>query len=287
MFQQKKLRILQYNIHKFREKIMIVLLHEKKIKNYDILILQELWWFDENFKAYCSAIVDFMLKNNESRICFYINKRFDSNIWYSTWYFKDVDMITLQTLTDDTQTTQKVIYIREAYNLSFRNHKIIHEKESLSDIKKTLHISRECILVEDFNLHHFTWKESFYSRQHLLLNDLIEMITNVDALLTLSQDIITRNYQRSQMTINLIFTINNIMNQLIWCKINEEMKNFSNHLSIQIIIDLKVCKKSARKSRCNWKTMNEEKFINILREQMLKLLSNHKTKRQCINEYTK
>ena len=42
MFQQKKLRILQYNIYKFRNKMMITLLHKKKIKNYDILILQEL-----------------------------------------------------------------------------------------------------------------------------------------------------------------------------------------------------------------------------------------------------
>ena len=95
MFQQKKLWILQYNVHKFREKIIIVLLHEKKIKNYDILILQELWWFDKNFKAYCSTTVDFMLKNNESKIYFYINKRIDSNIWYLTWYFKDVNTIML------------------------------------------------------------------------------------------------------------------------------------------------------------------------------------------------
>ncbi len=41
MSQQKELRILQYNVHKFRNKMMIALLHEKKIKNYDILILQE------------------------------------------------------------------------------------------------------------------------------------------------------------------------------------------------------------------------------------------------------
>jgi len=33
--------------------------------------------------------------------------------------------------------------------------------------------------------------------------------------------------------------------------------------------------------------MNEEKFINTLREQMLKSLSNQKTKRQRIDEYTK
>jgi len=33
--------------------------------------------------------------------------------------------------------------------------------------------------------------------------------------------------------------------------------------------------------------MNEEKFINILKEQMSKSLLNHKMKRQHINEYTK
>ncbi len=182
---------------------------------------------------------------------------------------------------------QKVIHIHEAYNSSFRDHKIIHEKENLSEIKKMLHMSKESIFVEDFNLHHFTWKESFYSRQHLLLNELIKIITNIDASLALFQNTITRNYQESQMTINLIFTTDDIMNQLIRCEINKEMKNFSDHLSIQTIINLKVCEKSARKSRRNWKTMNEEKFINILKKQMSKSLLNHEMKRWCIDEYIK
>ena len=77
------------------------------------------------------------------------------------------------------------------------------------------------------------------------------MIINIDASLTLFQDTITRNYQEFQMTINLIFTTNDIMNQLIWCEINKEMKNFSDHLSIQTIIDFKVCKESAWKLHCN------------------------------------
>jgi len=38
MFQQKKLQILHYNVHKFREKMMIMLLHKKKIKNYNIFV---------------------------------------------------------------------------------------------------------------------------------------------------------------------------------------------------------------------------------------------------------
>ncbi len=77
------------------------------------------------------------------------------------------------------------------------------------------------------------------------------------------------------------------MNWLIWCEIDEKMKNFLDHLSIQTIINFRVCKKLARKSRCNWKTMNEEKFINTLKEQMLKSLLNHEMKRWCINEYIK
>jgi len=52
--------------------------------------------------------------------------------------------------------THEAIHIHEAYNSSLKDHKVIHEKESLSDIEKTLHMSKECILVKDFNLHHFT-----------------------------------------------------------------------------------------------------------------------------------
>ncbi len=80
---------------------------------------------------------------------------------------------------------QKAIHIHEVYNLSLRNHEVIHEKESLSNIEKTLHMSKECILVENFNLHHLTWKRSFYLKQHLLSNNLIEMIININASLTL------------------------------------------------------------------------------------------------------
>ena len=39
----QKLHILQYNVHKSKNKMMIILLHEKRIKNYDILMIQESW----------------------------------------------------------------------------------------------------------------------------------------------------------------------------------------------------------------------------------------------------
>ena len=35
----RELRILQYNVYKLKNKMMIILLHEKRIKDYDILII--------------------------------------------------------------------------------------------------------------------------------------------------------------------------------------------------------------------------------------------------------
>ncbi len=113
------------------------------------------------------------------------------------------------------------------------------------------------------------------------------MIINIKASLTLSWSTIIKDYQESQTIINLIFTTDNITNKLIKCEINKKIKNFLNHLSIQTIIDFRVCKESAQKSCCNCKIMNEKKFINTLREQMLKSLSDQKVRCQCINEYTK
>ena len=35
----QKLRIVQYNVKKLKNKIIIILLHEERIKNYDTLII--------------------------------------------------------------------------------------------------------------------------------------------------------------------------------------------------------------------------------------------------------
>ena len=37
----QKFRILQYNVYKSKNKMMIILLYEIKIKNYNILMIQE------------------------------------------------------------------------------------------------------------------------------------------------------------------------------------------------------------------------------------------------------
>ena len=92
----QKLRILQYNVHKSKSKMMIILLHEKKIKNYDILMIQKSWRHHEKTRTYNSRDTDFILKNNDEKTCFYVNNRINDNNWHSTQHFKDVNIITLQ-----------------------------------------------------------------------------------------------------------------------------------------------------------------------------------------------
>ena len=75
----RKLRILQYNVHKLKSKIMIILLHEKKIKNYNLLIIQKLCQYYEKTRTYNSRNIDFILKNNDEKTCFYVNNYIDDN----------------------------------------------------------------------------------------------------------------------------------------------------------------------------------------------------------------
>ena len=58
---------------------MIALLKERKIRDYDVLVLQEPWRYDERSSAYCPSNSGFTLVDNGGRTCFLINKKLDSN----------------------------------------------------------------------------------------------------------------------------------------------------------------------------------------------------------------
>ena len=75
----QKLRILQYNVHKSRSKMMITLLNEESIRDYDVLMIQKLWRHHKRTRMCSSRDIDFTLENNEKRICFYINESIDDN----------------------------------------------------------------------------------------------------------------------------------------------------------------------------------------------------------------
>ena len=65
---------------------------------------------------------------------------------------------------------------------------------------------------------------------------------SANVLLTLFKNIITRDYKRTQIIINLNFIINEIVDKLIYCEINNKIKNASYHLSMRIIMNFRAQK---------------------------------------------
>ena len=203
----QKLRILQYNVHKSKSKMMIALLHEERIKDYDILIIQKSWRHHEGARTYSSRGIGFILENNGGKTCFYVNNRIDGNSWHSTWHFKDVDIITLQLRRQDEESAQNSMNtqsdsmnvscsmnIHDVYNSSSASHNEISEKRNFFALKQALRMQNESVIVNNFNLHHSVWEGSSYLRQHLLSDDLLIMMCIVDVTLSLSRSIVTKNY---------------------------------------------------------------------------------------------
>ena len=169
--------------------------------------------------------------------------------------------------------------IHDVYNSSSINHNKILKKENFFALKQTLRMQSESVIINDFNLHHSVWKEFSYSRQHLLLNDLLIMMRIVDVTLSLSRNIVTKNYQNFKIIINLSFATAKIVDKLIFYDVIYELKNSFDHLFIDTIFNLKTQKKSKWRFKRNWKVLNEKKFKNVIWKHLSKSLSNTSTNR--------
>ena len=146
-------------------------------------------------------------------------------------------------------------------------------------------MQNESKIVDDFNLHYSFSTRSFYSRQHALSKTLPKLIRMINAILTLFENIIIKNCHEKRTTIDLFFTTDALINQLIKCEINQSMKNFFDHLFIETCVKLRLVEKLARRSRRDWKSMNLEKFEQYLETHLSKSLSKTKSERQRIDEY--
>ena len=120
----------------------------------------------------------------------------------------------------------------------------------------------------------------------MLSNDLLIMMRIVDVTLSLSRNIVTRNYQNFKIIIDLSFATTKIVDRFISCDVIHELKNSFDHLLIDTIFDLKAQKKLKRRFKCNWKVLNEKKFKNVIWKHLSKSLSNTSTNRQRIDNYT-
>src|SRR5271168_4181134 len=94
----RELCILQYNVQKSKDKVMVPLFEDPRIRDFDIIAVQEPWqnpfYISTYLLSQSSFHVVFPLEGG--RACLYINKRIDLNSWTIAFHSPDLCLITLQ-----------------------------------------------------------------------------------------------------------------------------------------------------------------------------------------------
>jgi hypothetical protein len=235
---------------------MIFLLIDSIVRQYDVLIIQELRRNVCVSTSYNSFNIDFHLtyhNDDDVRICFYVNTKLDVNKWSMNFSFDDVSTLKLRIVDD------RVINIHNIYSSSliFYISKVV--LIIIKTIKSKLNDEKEHIFLKNFNLHHSMWEKIFRSIQHDATNQLINVVLQTRMQLALSINTIIWKARHSSNTIDFVFMISWLVNNVISCETRFDLNQSSNHISILITLTLEVDSMSFKQKR-TWKRINVDKL---------------------------
>ncbi len=140
-----------------KNEIMISLLTNFQIKEYDIMTIQKLWRNVCVSTLYNSFFIDFHLlyeiKKNV-RVYFYINTKLNVNIWSID--FVSSNMCTLKSDLND----QRIVNIYNVYNVSSMFYALNAFLLIIETTQNWFVIDKKHVFLKNFNLHHFLWNDS-------------------------------------------------------------------------------------------------------------------------------
>ncbi len=152
----RKLLILQYNVHKFKDLMMTSFLRNSMIKRFDIIVVQESWinvyantthhsLKDNHFLFYSNSVE---IKKNLVRVCIFVIKRiFISDLKY---VFRSRDVMIVQIRLHESH----YLHLYNVYNESN-----IVSSSALQNLRLALKSSsneqlKNHIIMRDFNIYH-------------------------------------------------------------------------------------------------------------------------------------
>jgi hypothetical protein len=163
--------ILQYNVRNDRVIIIISLLIDSRIKNYDIIVIQKFWrnFFDLTMLNFSQSDFHLLYRSRENiRVCFYVNEKINLNNWEMNYSSADMIFLTIQVRIEN---CLKTIHVHNIYNLFFLLYSLTESFSMLSKIRRHLiNCQNHQILLNDFNLHHSLWNEFTRLTQHAATN---------------------------------------------------------------------------------------------------------------------
>ena len=166
-----RLRVLQYNVQKSKDKVMAPLLADKATASYDILALQEPWQNPYKNATYCPSSLAFYVayNNQERQSCFLINKNLNINSWDINYSGPDVCSLRLQ-------LPDIVLWIHNIYNQPPGSYSTTSSPSSLTLLPGLLAREGKHLVLGDFNLHHPLWSGPRNPAVHLAAEPLVEAL---------------------------------------------------------------------------------------------------------------
>jgi hypothetical protein len=255
--------ILQYNVRNERMRIMIFLLIDDNIQNFDVIAIQKLW---RNFFVLITLSFNqndfhlFYKLDENTKICFYVNDKLNTNNWNVECF--TIDICTLKMKINDLDEISSTIHIHNVYNFSLifyssrdNSFTFFKTKRSFVDAFTNHHI-----LLENFNLHHFFWNDSSKSTQHATTNEFLDIIKKHDLTLTLFKKFITWKNRITTSIIDFTFMMIYLIDRLKHYTTRFDLNQSSNHISISTRIFCEIESNLFRIFRKAWKSIDLKKI---------------------------
>ncbi len=232
MIKQSFLRILQYNIRKSL-RIQESFLIDKEVREFDIVVIQKQDCNNNDLQSFNSAHNFFHLVKNsssQSRTCIYVNKCLRLDQWIVETAESDICLIRILTRNIDNET--QMLRLLNVYNSCSLFTTFTEKSSIISHLNELLKNDCEQLIIKDFNLHHSHWERWRCFTHHTMINTLLNVITNVRLKLLLKSDIITYKAHNQFTTIDLVFSSEKIQFMTRKCKIQINLHQRLNYLSI-------------------------------------------------------
>ena len=142
--------------------------------------------------------------SSQSRTCIYINKHLRFNQWIVETVESNICLIRILTRNTDNKT--QTLRLLNVYNLCSLSTTFTEKSSIIFHLNKLLKNDCKQLIIEDFNLHHSHWERQRCFTHHIMIDTLLNIITNARLKLLLKSDIITCEARNQFTMINLVFS---------------------------------------------------------------------------------
>jgi exonuclease III len=262
---ENRLKILQYNVQRSRNKVMIDLLEQEEVLNADILAIQEPWRNRTTEEGYNPHPERFRLiekNSSKTRAAIYISRRLREQDYEPITVEEDRVSIRLKI------KGRRTITVHSVYCPPLESHSTRLPTSQLSDIIEALQTKEDHLLVGDINLHHPAWGGEGVTPHHLA-GELLEKMEDQDITLTLEKGTITRDtskrlgngeHRRETSTVDLVLCSRRLAHKIVKCQVRRDLHTGSDHLPIETVIALEATVEQKKNQCYNWKKLDAEKF---------------------------